>query len=98
MVKIHNIHPGEILLDMLEEMKITKAALARGTGIPASRITDITKGDRGVTAEQSIRLGRYFRQDNSFWLNLQKEFDLREAMAQRGKAIEKEVKPLELVG
>ncbi|WP_309387535.1 HigA family addiction module antitoxin [Cerasicoccus frondis] len=87
-------HPGEDLLSVIEEMGITRAQLARGTGIPASRITEIIKGKHSITAEHSLRLGRFFGQSDAFWLNMQRGYELRKAKAEKGKDIEREVVPL----
>lgn len=92
--KIPHIHPGEDLKDILDEMEISQAELSRRTGIPASRITEITKGRRSITAEQSIRLGRFFSQNDAFWFNMQREYDLRKARDEKSRQIEKEVLPL----
>ena len=86
--------PGKILKDILDEMEITQAELSRRTGIPASRVTDIVKGKRAITAEQSIRLGRFFGQSDAFWFNMQREYDLRKARDEKSRQIDKEVLPL----
>lgn len=90
-------HPGNDLKDILEEMDISQSELSRRTGIPASRLSEITKGRRAITAEQSIRLGRFFGQSDAFWFNMQREHDLRKAREEKIKLIEKEVIPLALV-
>lgn len=87
-------HPGRDLRDILEELSLTQSELSRRTGIPASRINEVLHGRRSITPEYSIRLGRCFRQDDAFWLNLQREYDLRKVRGQKGKLIEKEVRPV----
>jgi len=54
-------------------------ALAKAIGVPANRITEIMRGERDVSADTAIRLGRYFRTDPRFWLNLQSAYDLSKA-------------------
>jgi len=89
------IHPGEILLEeFLRPMELTQAAVARGTGIPASRLTEIIKGRRSVTAETALRLSRYFGTTAAFWVGLQAEHDLDVAMNEVGKRVDREVSAL----
>jgi addiction module HigA family antidote len=63
------IHPGEILLEeFIKPMDLTLASVARATGIAASRLTEITKGRRSVTAETALRLAKFSgRQLPSGW-------------------------------
>ncbi|MDY8110278.1 HigA family addiction module antitoxin [Fulvimarina sp. 2208YS6-2-32] len=80
---ITNVHPGEILLeDFLEPMGLTKNALATAIGVPATRIGDLTRGRRAITADTDLRLSRYFGTSEGYWLRLQNAFDLEEARRQ----------------
>ena len=75
-----NVHPGEILLeDFLEPMRLTKNALATAIGVPATRIGELVRGRRAVTADTDLRLSRYFGTSEGFWLRLQNAYDLMEA-------------------
>jgi addiction module HigA family antidote len=86
------IHPGEILLEeFIRPMKLTLAAVSRATGIPASRLTEITKLRRGVSAETALRLSKYFGTSAAFWIGLQAEHDLEEAERSYGSQIDREV-------
>ena len=70
-------HPGEVLREeYLVPLGISARALAKALGVPANRITEIMRGERDVSADTAIRLGRYFRTDPRFWLNLQAAYDL----------------------
>ncbi|EQA63355.1 HigA family addiction module antitoxin [Leptospira alexanderi] len=91
MVKFINPHPGEILHDILEEMEISAYRLAKETGVPSPNIYDIISRKRGISAEISARFGRFFEQSDSFWLNLQNEYDLRNIEHNREKEL-KEIK------
>jgi len=72
------IHPGEILTEeFLEPLGITKNQLALDLGVPASRIDQIAKGKRSITADTAVRLSIYFKNSPEFWLNLQSGYDLR---------------------
>lgn len=73
------IHPGEILADELKELGMSAAELARILLVPASRITLILNGQRGITADTALRLGQWLGTGAEFWLNLQKSYELRRA-------------------
>jgi len=73
-------HPGEVLKEeYLVPLEMSARALAKELGVPANRLTEIIRGTRDVTADTAIRLGRYFRTDPHFWLNLQAAHDLSKA-------------------
>ena len=76
--------PGTILLEeFIKPMGLTQKAVAQATGIPYVRFNELINGKRRITAEYSLRLGRYFGQHESFWLNLQTDTDLRQAKAHK---------------
>ena len=84
-------HPGEILKeDWLADYGLTQYALAKALKIPHSRLTDIIKGRRGITADTALRLARFYGNSPAFWLNLQADYDLRMADAAK---IAAEVQP-----
>jgi len=73
-------HPGEILREeYLVPLGMSARALGKALGVPANRITEIMRGERDVSADTAIRLGRYFKTDPRFWLNLQAAYDLSKA-------------------
>ena len=75
--KIHPIHPGEILLEeFLDPMNISQYRLAKDINVPPRRINEIVHGNRRITADSALRLGRYFSMTPQFWLNLQSHYDL----------------------
>ena len=81
MEKIKNITPGEILLEeFLKPLKISAYRLSKDTGIPATRVSQILKGKRRITADTALRMSRYFGNSADFWMGIQDEFDLREEM------------------
>ncbi|WP_342116991.1 HigA family addiction module antitoxin [Pseudoduganella sp. OTU4001] len=91
------IHPGEILLeDYIKPMGVSVRAVALALSVPYSRLSEITKGQRGVSADTALRLERYFGSEAQGWLNLQSAYDLRLAEIAAGKTIAKEIKPLAL--
>jgi antitoxin HigA-1 len=83
------IHPGEILLDELEEIGISSAELARILAVPPNRISQIIAGKRSVTADTALRLGRYFGTSPDFWLNLQKMYELDLAKEELGDSLDR---------
>lgn len=79
MKKLKNVHPGEILkLDFLDEMNITPYALAKAIGVDQTRISQLIKGSRSMSADTALRLGKFFNVSPEFWLNIQTRFDLEE--------------------
>ena len=78
MERIPNVTPGEILFEeFLIPMGITAYRLAKDTSMPATRVSQIIKGNRRITADTALRLSRYFGNSADFWLGIQDEFDLR---------------------
>ena len=73
------IHPGEFLRETLDELAITQSAFAQAIGVSAMRVSHVLKGDRPVTAELALRLGRALGQTPQYWLNLQTTYDLKMA-------------------
>jgi antitoxin HigA-1 len=79
MEKLRNIHPGEVLLqEFLIPMGISAYRLSQDIGIPQTRISEIIKGHRRITADTAIRLSNYFGNSVKFWLGLQDDFDIEE--------------------
>ncbi|HEY9804856.1 MAG TPA: HigA family addiction module antitoxin [Leptolyngbyaceae cyanobacterium] len=87
------IHPGEILADEISELGMSASDLARVLHVPKNRITEIINGKRGITADTALRVGRYFGTGGEFWLNLQKNYELRLAEQTVGKTIEATIHP-----
>jgi len=84
MEKLKNIHPGEILLEeFLIPMEISAYRLAKETFLPKTRISEIIKGNRRITADTALRLSKYFGTSATFWLGLQNDYDLEEESNQK---------------
>ncbi|SCZ01771.1 HigA family addiction module antitoxin [Flavobacterium caeni] len=76
---LKNIHPGEILKEeFLEPLEITAYRLSKETFIPQTRVSEILKGNRRITADTALRLSKYFGTTAKFWLGLQDDYDLEE--------------------
>jgi len=89
MKSLKNIHPGEILLEeFLEPLEISAYRLAKDTFLPQTRISEIVRGRRRITADTALRLSRYFGNSAKFWLGLQDDFDLEEENVIKRKELE----------
>src|SRR5579863_9927255 len=87
MKKTHYLHPGEILkIEFLDEYGLSVKAAAEAMRMPRSRLNDIVRGTRGITADTALRLSRYFGRSAQFWMDLQTHYDLVEAEAQKKTA------------
>ena len=79
MEKLKNIHPGEVLLEeFLIPLELSAYKLAKDLKIPQTRISEIIKGNRRITADTALRLSQYFGNSAKFWLGLQSDFDIEE--------------------
>ena len=77
MEKLNNIHPGEVLNEeFLIPMNISAYKLSKDLEIPQTRISQIIKGNRRITADTALRLSSYFGNSAKFWLGLQNDFDI----------------------
>ena len=77
MAKLKNIHPGEILQEeFLIPLEISAYRLSKDIGIPQTRVSEIIKGNRRITADTALRLSKYFGNSAKFWLGLQDDFDI----------------------
>jgi addiction module HigA family antidote len=77
MEKLNNIHPGEILNEeFLIPMNISAYKLSKDLEIPQTRISQIIKGNRRITADTALRLSSYFGNSAKFWLGLQDDYDI----------------------
>jgi antitoxin HigA-1 len=84
MENLQNIHPGEVLMEeFLIPMNISAYPLSSDIKIPQTRISEIIKGRRRITADTALRLSNYFGNSAKFWLGLQDDFDLEEALMEK---------------
>jgi addiction module HigA family antidote len=87
--KVFAVHPGEILrTEFMEPMGVSAYALAKALNFPG--IYEVVRGDRAISADTAIRLGKYFGLPAQFWLNLQNDYDLRIA---ESSGIGKKIRP-----
>ena len=91
-LRLPPIHPGEILLEeFLRPLGISQYRLAKDVGVPPRRINEIVRGQRAITADTALRLARFFRTTERFWLNLQTRFDLEREKDRLGDRLDREV-------
>ena len=89
MRKLKNIHPGEVLQEeFLVPLGLSAYKLSKDIGIPQTRISEILKGNRRVTADTALRLSRYFGNSAKFWLGIQDDFDIEEEKRTKSKELE----------
>lgn len=90
MEKLDNIHPGEVLQEeFMKPLEITAYRLSKDLGIPQTRISEILKGRRRVSADTALRLSKYFGNSAKFWLGLQDDYDLEEELNSRKREFQK---------
>jgi addiction module HigA family antidote len=88
------IHPGEIIREeVLVPLKLSVNQLARSLAIDTTRLNEIVRGRRGITADTALRLARYLGTSPEFWLKLQVHYELRVARHAKQKEIERAVRP-----
>src|SRR5262245_7714128 len=91
---IKPVHPGTILLEeFLDPMGISQYRIAKDINVPARRINEIIKGKRAITIDTALRLALFFDMSSSFWLGLQKDYELDIAKIKLARQIKKEVHP-----
>jgi addiction module HigA family antidote len=90
--KMAPIHPGEVLLaDFLEPMGLSQYRLAHDISVPPRRINEIVHGKRAISADTALRLARYFKTTERFWMNLQARYDLEVERDRLGDRLKSEV-------
>lgn len=90
--KLPPIHPGEILIEeFLKPMSISQYRLAKDISVPPRRINEIIKGQRAISVDTGLRLGRFFSMSPQFWLNLQTRYDLEKKEDLLSNRLDKEV-------
>lgn len=93
--KLSPIHPGEILLEeFLLPLEISQYRLAKDISVPPRRINEIVRGQRSITADTALRLARFFRTTERFWLTLQTRHDLEVEKDRLGDRLDREVAAL----
>lgn len=90
MERLKNITPGEILLEeFLVPLNISQYRLSKDIGIPQTRVSEIIKGNRRISADTAVRLSAYFGNSAKFWLGLQDDYDIENELLEKSKEIKK---------
>jgi addiction module HigA family antidote len=93
--QLEPIHPGEILEEeFMIPLGLSANALARRIDVPVTRISEIVRGNRGITADTALRLARLFGTSSELWLGLQAEYDLRLARRDLAPELQRRIVPL----
>lgn len=88
MEKLKNTTPGEILLEeFLIPMDISQYRLSKDLEVPQTRISEIVKGNRRISADTAVRLSTYFGNSAKFWLGLQNDFDIENELVNNSKEL-----------
>ena len=88
------LHPGEMLREeFMKPLGLSANALAMALRVPVTRITEIVRERRGITADTALRLGRYFNLPPEFWMGLQMDYDLESAASDLKDTLEMEIRP-----
>jgi addiction module HigA family antidote len=88
------LHPGEMLREeFMKPLGLSANALAMELRVPVTRISEIVRERRGITADTALRLGCYFGMSAEFWMGLQMDYDLESAAEAVGTAIRSEIRP-----
>lgn len=86
MKKLKNIHPGEILSEeFLIPLGLSAYRLSKEISIPQTRISEIIKGNRRITADTALRLSKFFGNSAKFWLGIQDDFDIEDEKRRKQK-------------
>jgi len=91
------VHPGEYLRELLDELGLSQYRLAQDLGVAPMRVSHLVRGQRPVTAELALRLGRYFGQSPRFWMNLQTRYDIDVTEQDLGRQVVRQVRPFKAV-
>ncbi len=96
MSRLAPVHPGEVLKhDFMKPFAFSAAALAKAIGVPSARISELIRGQRGITAETALRLARFFNTDARSWMNLQQRYELEVEAREHAEAL-RAIRPLEV--
>lgn len=90
MKKLKNITPGEVLLEeFLIPSNISQYRLAKDLDIPQTRISEIIKGNRRISADTAVRLSAYFGNSAKFWLGLQNDYDIENELQKKSNQLKR---------
>ncbi len=87
--RLRNVHPGEVLVEeFLKPLAMSQYQLAKSLHVPLTRIAEICRRRRAISADTALRLERFFGTTSKFWLGLQEDYALEEQLRARQREIE----------
>jgi antitoxin HigA-1 len=94
--RLKPVHPGEVLWkEFMVPLGLSMNRTAMDLRVPVTRIADIVNERRGITADTALRFARYFKNNPTFWMNLQSRYDLEVAEDEIAAKVRRDVRPLE---
>jgi addiction module HigA family antidote len=97
--KLKPVSPGELLLEeFLKPLGVSQATFAIRLGVSSPRLNEIVRGKRGVTADTALRLAQVLGMPADFWLGLQQDWELWQALRSQRAAAIGALEPLRRVG
>ena len=88
------VFAAAISLGEMKPLGVSRNRLARDVDIPVSRVSEIVRGTRAITADSALRLAAYFGTSAEMWLNLQSDYDLRRARAAIWPSVKQRIRRL----
>ena len=89
MSELINVHPGQILQEeFLEPLELTPYRLSKSIGVQQIQISRLIKGQFGISAEMAARLGKFFGNSAEFWMNLNRNHELRKVRQEKKDVID----------
>ncbi|MBE9095592.1 HigA family addiction module antitoxin [Tychonema sp. LEGE 07203] len=87
--KARPVHPGEVISDMLEDIEMTQTRFAEILGVSRRSVSEIVLGQRPITVDMAIRIGKALGNGPQLWLNLQQKVDIWDAVQKHSEEYEK---------
>ncbi|HBK96709.1 MAG TPA: addiction module antidote protein, HigA family [Microcoleaceae bacterium UBA10368] len=87
--KVRPVHPGEVISDVLEDLEITQTRFAEILGVSRRSVNEIVLGQRPITVDMAIRIGKALGNGPQLWLNLQQKVDIWDAVQKHSEEYEK---------
>ncbi|MBD1829823.1 HigA family addiction module antitoxin [Microcoleus vaginatus GB2-A3] len=87
--KVRPVHPGEVISDVLEDLEMTQTRFAEILGVSRRSVNEIVLGQRPITVDMAIRIGKALGNGPQLWLNLQQKVDIWDAVQKHSEEYEK---------
>jgi antitoxin HigA-1 len=87
--KVRPVHPGEVISDVLEDIEMTQTRFAKILGVSRRSVNEIVLGQRPITVDMAIRIGKALGNGPQLWLNLQQKVDIWDAVQKHSEEYER---------